>query len=120
MKDLRKTRGAAAESDAAAWLEAKGFEVLKRNWKIPSRSGETLVEVDLLARGAGAYWIVEVKSARCQGHEVARLLGEDQRKRLYLAASAISRGRPGLVRVALVWAKEGEGRARHFEWLADP
>ncbi|MCA9925803.1 MAG: YraN family protein [Anaerolineales bacterium] len=56
--DGRKRLGAWGESVAAHHLEAKGYEIVIRNWRC--RQGE----VDLIAR-AGTVWVfVEVKTRR--------------------------------------------------------
>ncbi|MCU1452704.1 MAG: putative endonuclease related to Holliday junction resolvase [Acidimicrobiales bacterium] len=56
MTDARRRLGASGEAQAAAWYEARGYEVLARNWRC--RAGE----IDLvLARGRRVV-VCEVKT----------------------------------------------------------
>jgi|GEM_PF-1507356 len=119
-QDPRRSRGFEAEGQAAEWLERCGFEVLRRNWKLPRTTVQSATEIDILARRGGVAWVVEVKSARCVGHEVTELLSQSQRRRLYQAALTLSQGRLGRVRVALLWVHASAEGTCHFEWLENP
>ena len=57
-KDGRKQLGAWGESVAAHHLEAKGYQVVARNWRC--RHGE----IDLVARTGSEWVFVEVKTRR--------------------------------------------------------
>jgi putative endonuclease len=57
----RKKLGEWGESVAAIHLQAKGYEIIKRNWRT-SRG-----EIDIVARQEGGYIFVEVKTRRGRG-----------------------------------------------------
>ena len=89
--DPRRERGAGGEAAAAGWYEARGFQVLARNWRC--RSGE----IDLVAGRGSLLVICEVKTRR--GHAFGggfEAVGwEKQRKlrqlaELWLASSSTS------------------------------
>ena len=81
--------GHAAEWIAAAWLMAKGYQVL--GFRLKGRGGE----IDLLARRGGVLAVVEVK--RRATLEAARLsLKPAQFDRLVAAGEAVRRNRPAL------------------------
>ena len=56
MPDPRRALGAEGEEQAAAWYEARGYEVLARNWTC--REGE----LDLVVRNGRMYVFCEVKT----------------------------------------------------------
>ncbi|MGH2516104.1 MAG: YraN family protein [Ktedonobacterales bacterium] len=57
-RSASKTLGANGERFAATWLEARGYEIVERNWRCPYG------ELDVIAR-AGAEWVFfEVKTRR--------------------------------------------------------
>ena len=56
MTSARRALGARGEEIAAAWYEARGYEVVTRNWRC--REGE----IDLIVRSAGTYVFCEVKT----------------------------------------------------------
>ncbi|MGE4294151.1 MAG: YraN family protein [Campylobacterales bacterium] len=53
---MSRSKGFAAEAEAAQWLAAQGYEILDRNWL---RKGG---ELDIVARKEGVIHFVEVKS----------------------------------------------------------
>jgi putative endonuclease len=73
--------GRAAESHAAAYLEAHGYRLLERNWRI--RGGE----IDLIVEKAGVLCFVEVRT-RGPGARVQALESVDARKRSLLVRAA--------------------------------
>jgi putative endonuclease len=81
--------GARAEAIAAQYLEARGLEIVERNWRC--RFGE----IDLVARHAGVLVFVEVRarSSAAFGGAAASI---DRRKQRKLAAAA----RQYLIRVS--------------------
>ncbi len=58
MSDARKKLGAWGEDMAAQALEAKGYEILERNWRCSHG------EIDLVAQAGQTVVIVEVKTRR--------------------------------------------------------
>jgi putative endonuclease len=84
-----RRQGRASEWIAAAWLMAKGNQVL--GFRLKGRGGE----IDLLARRGGVLAVVEVK--RRATLEAARLsLKPAQFDRLVAAGEAVRRNRPAL------------------------
>ncbi len=61
MKDPRKQLGATGERLAVEALQARGLEILARNWRCP------LGEIDIIARERGVLAIIEVKTRRGRG-----------------------------------------------------
>ena len=57
-RDPRRALGSAGEDLAAAWYEARGYEVLERNWRC--REGE----IDLVLGGPEVIVFCEVKTRR--------------------------------------------------------
>lgn len=64
MEGVKQRIGRKGEDLAAGWLEARGFEILHRNW----RTGR--YEVDIIAVQEGVLHFVEVKTKRSRryGH----------------------------------------------------
>jgi putative endonuclease len=58
-----ESTGRRGERIAAAYLEAKGYVIVARNWRAP----ETRNEVDLIAEDGDCLVFVEVKTARTTG-----------------------------------------------------
>ncbi len=58
MTSDRQALGARGEAAVAAWYEARGYQVVSRNWRC--REGE----IDLVLRRAGTYVFCEVKTRR--------------------------------------------------------
>ncbi len=75
--------GAAGEDAAAAWLEARGYQILARN--VRSRYGE----IDLVVRLGGVVVFVEVKSRTSArfGHPAEAVAARKQRRLAHLAAA---------------------------------
>ncbi|MEH6663703.1 MAG: YraN family protein [Brevundimonas sp.] len=86
--------GHAAEWLAAAWLMAKGYQVL--GFRLKSRAGE----IDLLARRGAVLAVVEVKRRASLDQAVAAL-SETQKSRLLAAGRAVARNRPSLRALSL-------------------
>ncbi|HYL05287.1 MAG TPA: YraN family protein [Thermoanaerobaculia bacterium] len=76
-------RGRAAEQAAAAWLEARGYEILERN--VVNHAGE----IDLIARDrAGVLCFVEIKARATAAFGPAiAAVGPAKRRRLSRAAA---------------------------------
>jgi len=60
----RPLRGQLAETLAAASLEAQGFRVIARNWRVTGREG---AELDIVADDRGTCVFVEVRSRTGEG-----------------------------------------------------
>ena len=56
MTDRRRTLGASGEEAVASWYQARGYEVVVRNWRC--REGE----LDLIVRDGRAFVFCEVKT----------------------------------------------------------
>jgi putative endonuclease len=86
--------GASGEDLAAAWYEARGFEVLARNWRC--REGE----LDLIVRDGRLYVFCEVKSRTTDAFGVpAEAVDRDKQQRLRrLAARWLEEDAPALAR----------------------
>lgn len=84
---IPQSRGRAAESVAAAYLELIGYTVARRNVRLAG------VEVDLIARDGTTCVLVEVKyRGRTDYGGAALAVNRWQRDRLMRAARAASRG----------------------------
>ncbi|MBB4266649.1 YraN family protein [Roseospira visakhapatnamensis] len=77
--------GRAAEDDAAAWLEARGWTVLAR--RAPGQRGRGVGEIDLIAQDGPVLVFVEVK-ARPSAAAALAAVTPAQRRRLATAAEA--------------------------------
>ncbi len=75
---------------AAAWLMAKGYQVL--GFRLKTRAGE----IDVLARRGSVLAVVEVKR-RATLEQALAALGPEQYDRLLAAGRAVLRQRPSLV-----------------------
>ncbi len=80
---LRKARGAAAESMAAAYLELRGYRILARNWRDGPREIDIIVEVGRLVA------FIEVKFRATDHFGGARLALRPQ-QRLDLERAAVA------------------------------
>lgn len=108
---MSRTRGAAAEALAAAWLERQGLRVIERNWHC--RFGE----LDLVLQDGPVIVIAEVRlrsSARFGGAAASI----DRRKQARLAAAAqlyLARRPSSPCRFDVVLLGDEEGR--DIEWI---
>src|SRR5256886_16878305 len=93
MLSARQQSGRRAEALAAEFLRARGFEILQRNYL------RRLGELDLVARGAGALVIAEVRTRASSAYGGAAA-GADPRKpqRITTAAEAPPQQRAELAR----------------------
>jgi putative endonuclease len=87
MGKSRQDLGATGEAAAAAWLQARGYEVLGRNLR--TRFGE----IDLVARRGSLVVVVEVKSRTSQryGHPADAIGMRKQHRLARLAAACLRR-----------------------------
>ncbi len=108
------TKGRDGERIAQSWLVARGFRIIRQNWRSPRKwqAGE----VDILAeRLPLEIWLIEVKYHRAQGFS---LLTAQQLKRLKRAAILLRSEMPGFdVKIALLWV---ETDSKRVEWLENP
>lgn len=58
MTDRRRVVGASGEEAVARWYEARGYDVVDRNWRVHSG------EIDIVATGRGTLVFCEVKTRR--------------------------------------------------------
>lgn len=78
-----KTLGASGERFAATWLEARGYDIVDRNWRCPYG------ELDLIARFDGEWVFFEVKTRRGRGMGAPEeAVTRAKRMRLVLSAQA--------------------------------
>lgn len=83
-----KALGDAAESRAAAWLQARGLQLLERNYRVARGPRSRGGEIDLILRAAdGTLVFVEVRSRRsgAQGGAAASI-GAAKQQRVIFAA----------------------------------
>ncbi len=94
MSSANREVGLSGEDLAAAWYEARGFEVLARNWRC--REGE----LDLILRHGRMYVFCEVKSRSSDAFGVpAEAVTRDKQQRLRrLAARWLDEEAPALAR----------------------
>jgi putative endonuclease len=80
-------RGMSGEEVAAAFLESKGVQILKRNWRAPGFGLRG--EVDLVARAGGFVCFVEVKTRKSSEYgEPQEAVGSAKRAQLERLARA--------------------------------
>lgn len=110
------TRGQEAEDLAARYLQAKGVQVLERNWR--AHHGE----LDLICQQGDCLVVVEVKSARADAdfHAADRVGAEKQRQLLRLTEAYRKQrgwlGRPVRIDVVEVtFEADGQPTIRHLE-----
>ena len=91
--DPRRRLGASGEAAAAAWYEARGYEILDRNWRV--REGE----IDLVVRNRTVIVFCEVKTRSSDRFGIpAESVTASKQRRLralaakWLAAHPASRG----------------------------
>lgn len=80
--DMRRQRGLAAESEAAAYLSRIGYVVSERNWRC--RTGE----LDLIAADGDTIVIVEVRSRTAGGRFGTAVEAVTPRKQAQVRATA--------------------------------
>src|SRR5664279_5211472 len=82
MSDARRRLGTFGEDAAARWYEARGFEIVDRNWRV--REGE----IDLVARSGRTIVFCEVKTRSSDrfGAPVEAVTATKQRRLRVLAA----------------------------------
>ena len=77
MPDVRRALGARGEAAVAAWYEARGYEVLARNWSC--REGE----LDLVLRNGRVFVFCEVKTRTSDAFGIpAEAVTRDKQARL--------------------------------------
>lgn len=87
--DSARRQGRASEWIAAAWLMAKGYQIL--GFRLKTRSGE----IDLLVRRGRTLAVVEVKRRATQDAALVAIT-PDQYDRLLAAGRSVLHGRPSL------------------------
>jgi putative endonuclease len=82
MSDARRSLGTFGEDAAARWYEARGFEIIDRNWRV--REGE----IDLVVRRGTTIVFCEVKTRSSDrfGSPVESVTATKQRRLRTLAA----------------------------------
>lgn len=83
-----KARGDAAEQRALAWLQARGLQLVERNYRVARGPSARGGEIDLVMRdGDGTLVFVEVRQRRNPGHGgAAASVTATKQQRLVLAA----------------------------------
>jgi putative endonuclease len=91
---LNRALGASGEELAAAWYEARGFEVVARNWRC--RDGE----LDLVVRDGRLFVFCEVKARTSDafGAPVEAVTRDKQQRLRRLAARWLEEDAPALAR----------------------
>ena len=90
---MHTTLGARSESLAAAFLQANGYEILARNYRVNRK------EIDIIARSADTVAFVEVKARAGPGygHGLEAITWKKRREIAHVAEAWIGRcGAPGL------------------------
>jgi len=108
---VARSRGSAAETLVAAFLELVGWEVTGRNRRLGG------VEVDLVAVEGGVRVVVEVKfRTRSDYGGAALAIDPTKRGRLLRAARILAAERSGPVRIDVVAVEieEQGARVRHY------
>ena len=82
-RQAAEARGRKAEDEAAAWLEAQGWDILARRVKV--KAGE----IDLVARREGLIAFVEVKW-RARPADLDHAIDEYRLRRVAAAAEAVA------------------------------
>ena len=106
-------KGKLGEKEAAAFLLARGYLILERNW----RSGHK--EIDIIAQAGEVTVFVEVKSRRRLGNErYDELVNPAKQKLLLLAANSymIQHKKRGLIRFDIIFIV-GEGAGKRIEHI---
>lgn len=118
--DQRRSRGLAAEAEAAAFLERAGLLVVGRNVRF--REGE----IDLVCRDGPVLVFVEVKCRRAGWDDTpAAAVSWQKRRRLvrlaqhYLKRHGLEDARCRFDVVAVTLDAEGAGRVRHLPGAFD-
>lgn len=117
----RRRLGAIGEDLAATYLEAQGYRIIARNWRLVS--GELLGELDLVAACDGTLAFVEVKTRRgdAYGGPLLAVTAAKQAKVRALAAAFLRSSylRAAVIRfdVVVVWLRRGA--PARVEHLAD-
>lgn len=118
MSSKSNRRGRFGENYTAAWLQAKGAQVLEKNWRC--REGE----VDIIARMGEFICFVEVK-ARRQGPALPEeAVGRSKRRRMLQSAQQYLLSHPESLRLqprfdvaALILGKGEEPEVTGFSYL---
>ena len=86
--DNTKARGDAAETRALAWLQARGLQLVERNYRLARGPSARGGEIDLILRDRdGTLVFVEVRQRRAAGHGgAAASVTSAKRRRLVFAA----------------------------------
>ena len=100
-KATRKTRGDHGEAFAATWLQARGFEVVARNWRPSGGAGRELRgELDLVAwlPARGLLCFVEVKTRSNAGSAPQEAVTRAKQRQISrLALAFLAREWPALL-----------------------
>lgn len=83
-----KARGDAAEQRALAWLQARGLQLVERNYRVAHGPAARGGEIDLVMRERdGTLVFVEVRQRRSHGHggAAASVTAEKQRRLVHAA-----------------------------------
>ena len=115
MSDHRQEYGRWGEREAVAYLRDKGYEILRRNYRVGRG------EIDIIARIEDTIVFGEVKSGQRQSHGAPEArIGRRKQRQLYRIANGYIQSHPGWrgdyrFDAVIIDGRGGGRRIRHYE-----